>query len=408
MSRLAAHEVADYFECLPRNVRIIVGGEEYFANQELVVAFSPVLKRLFSETGDGVVKLEVDDQNHLFNLVIEFLHGKQIDITPSNVLYLKKFADVLEIKPLSSAVQPHIDAETDLENVIPRIIFGDCQKFVPFLMEHIEEVAARDDVYGLPKEVLLSVIRSDESRFSSVDSRYVFALRCAVRVPGFAEELFAKKFTESMPLSVVERVLSDKEFAPLESRLPYLFDVFQTVMNDVTTLQCDINQVRTKLQTEKNLTDEVEERTNVLREANSKEKELLEKIHAQIQQVKSETDRLLATKDQSLIVFSRMIGIATSVEQLEAFDKTVTDIMSQHEKVFRVVNKMKKNKVLYQKTLSSCFELVDTWGKHLGPLKESVSSLTPNNDIIKQIVRSMEGVFEAAKELAEFLNNHCS
>lgn len=408
MSRLAAHEVADYFESLPRNGRILIDGEEYFANQELVMAFSPVLKRLFSEAGDGVVKLEIDDQNHLFKLVIEFLHGKQIDITPGNVLCLKRFADVLEIKPLSAAVQPHIDAETDLENVVPRIIFGDSQQFMPFLMEHIEEVAARDDVYSLPKDVLLSVIRSAESRFSSKDSKYVFALRCAVRVPGFAEEIFAKEFTEGMPLSVVERVLSDKEFVSLESKLPYLFDVFQAVMNDVTTLQYTINQVTTKLQTEKNLTDEVEERRNALAEANSKQRQLLEKIHAQIQQVKSETERILANKDQSLIIFSRMIGIATSVEQLEAFDKTVEDIIKQHDKVFGVVNKMKKNKVLYQKTLTSCFELVDTWGQHLGPLKESVRSLTPNNDIIKQIVRSMEGVFEAAKELAEFLNNHCS
>lgn len=403
---LEAVEVVAYLENLPRDVCVLVSGVEYFANRELLMAFSPVLKDFLSRSEDPVLSLDIDDSSHLFGSVIDFLYGSPINITPSNAYSLKNLADFLQIQPLINNLQPYINAETDLENVIPRLLAKQTESDFHFLTEHIEELASKPEIYELPKEILLSTIHSQQSRFSNDDSRYLFAFRCAAHTPGVAEELFTREYTQTIPSSILARIVQDQEFACLESKIPSIFDLSRRTMDEITSIRIETSHLRLQLESEIEALGLEDEECRLLSQAVSKQEELFSRIRGTITTLKQQIDLLLTEEMATHGLFSRMGGHSVSESLKADIHQSVESVCKAHEETMKLIQKMQGARVVYPLVLAQARQHADVSGKQLEFLKETANKVRPNAHEISEIVEHMNTLYQSLNSLSTFLNTY--
>jgi hypothetical protein len=118
-----------------------VSGTKYPANRSVVSWFSPAISSaLDSHDLSAPVPLAVADPHHLFEFVIGFLHGGQLDLTPSNVFPYSALARSLDIAALSHALEPELTRETDFDNAMPRLIHCDFEPLSIFFLQNIEKL----------------------------------------------------------------------------------------------------------------------------------------------------------------------------------------------------------------------------------------------------------------------------
>lgn len=395
-----------YLENLPRDVCVLVSGVEYFANRDLLMAFSPTLKDSLSRSEDQFLSLDIDDSSHLFGSVIDFLYGRPINITPSNAYSLKNLADFLQIQPLINNLQPYIDAETNLENVIPRLLAKQTESDLHFLTEHIEELSSRPEIYELPKEILLLTIHSQESKFSNDDSRFLFACRCAAHAPGVAEELFTREYTQTIPSSVLARIVEDQEFSCLESKIPSIFDLSRRTQDEITSIRIETSQLRLQLESEIEALGLEDEECRLLSQAITKQEELFSRIRGTITTLKQQIELLLAEEMATHGLFSRMGGHSVSESLKADIQQGVESVCISHVETMKLIQKMQGARVVYPIILAQARQHADASGKQLEFLKELTNKVRPNAHAISEIVEHMNTLYQNLNNLSTFLNTY--
>ena len=393
-------ELSAYFNKLPRDLIIVVDGSEYEVNKQIVESFSPVVKELISKKANSGGKLILDIKNHdnAFGQAMAFLHGKRIDITPFNDVYLNEIAKQLKIEPLAAAVAPSLAEEISPQNVIPRFLQNSDKKdpvLFHIILQNIEDLQHDENIFKLPEPDLVEICQNPDSKFSSETSRYVFKMHCAASDLENSSEFISEEDIKTMPFDAIKTLVTDETLEKLDGHIQ-TFSIATRIITEMTEVNSKITE------SQKNI-DEIAKEIDVLREEFDMERKRILKDDEKYKQIDVKHKTI---KKQITDITNKIQAHFDAIESFRLTEKTIDDVSAKLsflkkkcDEMEDVVNGFSKGKLLYPETQQRITDTQKEWAEKMKSLQLLLSDLGSNDDEINKIIDAFKNITNELRSL---------
>ena len=402
-----------YFENLPKDLKLRVKNssdastdsfKEYLVNKQIISTFSQVLNQKIQEMDENsnTIEIEIDDEQNLMPLVIDFLHGKKINIFCENDFYLDKIAQKLEIQPLIEAVADSLKEELSPSNIIPRILQHYNEKdpkIFDYLYQNIDSIQINEKFFTLPKDLIVDISQNPKSHFKNESSRYLFKLKCCAHYADETGLFMSENDYLELPFDVIYDFLTNNEFKVLDGKIPTLL-IVQNLMNKISDNKSQI----ITLQSDIAVIDEEIEKLG-----KSKERE---------QKVECETDSRFIDLQNKITEFRKQIAnISNSIketsetvnlfrikdDELDELSSKILMLQSLSNEMTHLVNVFKRT--YYLPTFTNLTDMIlkipKQWQEKMKPLLQIVGELTSNEAEVDSVINSLHELDQLLVQLLQ-------
>ena len=394
-----------YFESLPRDVTIIVKNssenKEYLANQQVISTFSPVLNQKIQEMepSSSKIELELDDNQNLMPLVMDFLHGKKININSENDFYLDKIARQLEIQPLIEAVSESLNEELSVSNIIPRIIQHyeeNDPKLMNFLLENIDDIQSDQCIFTLPKELLVTICQSPEANFQSESSKFSFKLKCCAHFLDETELFMKENEYLLLPFDVIRDLVTQEEFAPLDGKIPTLL-IVQNLLQKISDNKSKINELE---EISKKMTEEIKALQEELKKEQDEKFKSDERYISLNQRFKEFNDILISISAGLKPHIEILDSFKIKNEDLDELSSKLTMLQQKSNDMVRIVGVFHRTNFLYPNSTPKLMGIPQEWKSKMGLILQLVNQLTSNENEVENIIKSFNKLADELTNLS--------
>ena len=244
---LSSSEITNFISSLPKDLTIIHNNKEYKVNKMLSSSLSKIISNQISkDPSNSTITFSFDDNENNFPELISFLNGNDIKITPKNDFPLNKLAEMLEIESLKKITLESLNSSLSCSNIIYRIL----QQYVTedqatdFFEQNIEEIiASQQNIFELDYNFLNKIAHSENSKFSSESSRYMFILNCCVHFPGQINLFFTEADIDKIPDEVLYQMTKFNKYSLLDGNIP-TFLIVRKLKNDIKNVELQIERAK--------------------------------------------------------------------------------------------------------------------------------------------------------------------
>ena len=244
---LSSSEITNFISSLPKDLTIIHNNKEYKVNKMLSSSLSKIISNQISkDPSNSTITFSFDDNENNFPELISFLNGNDIKITPKNDFPLNKLAEMLEIESLKKITLESLNSSLSCSNIIYRIL----QQYVTedqatdFFEQNIEEIiASQQNIFELDYNFLNKIAHSENSKFSSESSRYMFILNCCVHFPGQINLFFTEADIDKIPDEVLYQMTKFNKYSLLDGNIP-TFLIVRKLKNDIKNIELQIERAK--------------------------------------------------------------------------------------------------------------------------------------------------------------------
>lgn len=384
-------ELAIYFSKLPHDLNVKVNNKLYSVNKDLASMLSGAIRALIQENPNSAeIQLDFNDSNNIFYLVINFLQATQIPITPQNAYDLQIAAETLDIPSLQNALKIELEAETNQNNIIPRIIHN--REKPDFLFNCIEEVKNNEELFDLPVEILIEITKSEKTQFASISNRYLFSLICCSKFPDHFSEFLSENELLQIPLDVLETFIHDERYQIVKDKFPIQQIAFNFV-SQIGRIKSKINEATFSIAS---LNEEIEnaqnEKQNILIE--------LDKVQLKLEMYQKESSELqqhvlqFRLEDLSDIVFALKPKIANE-DILNQYAMQLNQIDQINKKDSYYIQKMGNQTIfIYHETRANAMKWLKQLNEQLTNIHTTCAKLPKNDAVMVQFLSMLSSIIK--------------
>ena len=259
---LSPSELSHYLSELPKDLTLKISSKQYKVNKEFASSLSNYISKKITENPKlNTILIEQPDPFNIFSIVVSFLNGKKIDITPDNDYALFIFATFLEIQSLKSLTEESLHSPLSVNNIIQRILNENeniPNNYISFFEENIEPIIRfhlsqtkdieESKIFNLDPLLLSKIIHSDNSRFANDSSRYSFALNCCQAFYSKYEDpeqlslFISSDDISKIPDDVIRQVITNEHYDILDGQFQSIM-LAQRLVSEIISLQNQIIEV---------------------------------------------------------------------------------------------------------------------------------------------------------------------
>ena len=391
---LDENDLSLYFQNLPRDFTLVVNSTEYPVNKQVICSFSEIIANKIAalDTSKSQLHIDIDDPHKVFPLVIDFLHGQKIDINSYNDFYLNKIAETLKIQPLKEVIQDSLTEEISVSNIIPRILqnYDNIDpNLLDFLLENIEDVQKDNHIFLFPKEFLLKICQSENAKFKSDSSKYIFKLKCSAHFIEDCNIFMDENEYKYLPIDAIKELLTNEEFAVLDQKIP-TFQIVQNLLTKISEDQTKINEIEANIEKAKNELNRLHAESVKQQRDKSQFDETERKLHDKYEAFQKDINQVIKGIQPHL----------TILETLKITGDQIDEISSRVSMLQGKICDLKKYTQAFHLTNTSMLNIVLDFDKKMGELQQLLSNLTTNENDINYIQQSFQHVLDELNELA--------
>lgn len=187
------------------------------AHRNVLASTIPLFEAIFKENNEKIVKVEGIHDPHVFDSIINYCYGAQIEINQENVEKLLNCAEYLQIKYLKPPIEKFLKTNLSLENVLKTKRLAklhDLSKLISaikkFIDDNFSNFASTEEFLEMKSQELIEIIKRDELRVSEdvVYEAVIKWIKYAVpdRMPILAEVFSNVRFCLLSPEYLVDVV----------------------------------------------------------------------------------------------------------------------------------------------------------------------------------------------------------
>ncbi|KAK8884309.1 hypothetical protein M9Y10_043417 [Tritrichomonas musculus] len=396
-------EISLYFSQLPRDLKLHVNETDYFVNKDSVSVLSGKIRSKLQENSSAnQLNFDYSDPKNIFPLVINFLQGQQIIINPQNVFYLQNAAEEFEIPSLQNTLKEELQRETCKDNIIQKIIH--CNEKPDMLFDYIQDSINNDDIFDLPREILVELIHSPKSRFTSDSSRYSFALTCCKKFPDHINEFLTSEDISKIPIDVISQIVSDPEYQKIKEKLPNS-ELSLRILEIKASSKTQINEVSLFIE---NQNDEM----SYLQAENDRISLEIEKLKNMIVQNSNELVEMKVKIED--IKLGEIADMMQSIESAKANEETLNSygtVLDQMDmidsKISYYINKMQATIFVYHESRTQAKKLLDKMKASLEKIHGKCAKLKKNDNEIDGMIEKLTKITQGIQKIIvdNFINS---
>lgn len=418
---LSPSELSHYLSELPKDLTLKISSKQYKVNKEFASSLSNYISKKITENPKlNTILIEQPDPFNIFSIVVSFLNGKKIDITPDNDYALFIFATFLEIQSLKSLTEESLHSPLSVNNIIQRILNENeniPNNYISFFEENIEPIIRfhlsqtkdieESKIFNLDPLLLSKIIHSDNSRFANDSSRYSFALNCCQAFYSKYEDpeqlslFISSDDISKIPDDVIRQVITNEHYDILDGQFQSIM-LAQRLVSEIISLQNQIIEVNQEF-------SQHEEELKAIREEDERIMEQKTSSDIKLNEVGQRRYKLA----QSLLNSAGFIDKkAPSLSQFIVY-KSITDAINTNlssldqkcENLKRILIKISGTKVIYADLRAKGLELTKQFESLLKSLYAMMNMLVPNEDDINELIEEFRQISKKLHQMADTLVN---
>ncbi|KAH0792741.1 hypothetical protein GPJ56_003364 [Histomonas meleagridis] len=375
---LSKDQLDFYFEHLVDDFWITIKGKKYGVNRSLASSLSKYISEI--DPSSSEITLDIDDPHDCFPLVIDFLHGKKIEITTLNDYSIQQIAEFLQIESLLNLTRQSLEEPLTPKNVRDRLYQNpNNETYLNYLYENIESIRNENSLTQFEPDILLKVKNFTKSNFTSVKSRYTFYFDCCISFPTLVTQFLTNDDIRQIPEEVLSLLVSDEKYSTLDDIIPF-YPIAQNLYHQVEDNKHQYQNLLVQCEESmKEKEDIISKRDKYKELAEMKEKN--EKLYNDIKEFSNdfqENSRINVLNDYKV-----------SQNTLDEIQNNIKEIEEQIS--------MKKSNCKQENLRNSCAEAEDT----LEDLAMCLNKLLPNDTDIEMILEETEKIAKNLGNLAQ-------